>query len=100
MGHHHFCFFHVFFVLLKIGIGLAIAYFLINYLRKEFRKKKQLDHNSVIVISGGSRAIGAELAQLFAMKHHCKIVLFDTEDKERMDDLGKLIRNFESSFSE
>lgn len=91
MGHHHFCFFHVFLVLLKVGIGLAIAYFVINYLRKELRKKKQLDHNSVIVISGGSRAIGGELAQIFATNNNSKIILLDTEEKERMEDLGKLI---------
>jgi FlaA1/EpsC-like NDP-sugar epimerase len=87
----HFCFYHVIVTLLKIGISLAICYFVVIFLRRELRKKKQLDQNSVIVISGGSRAIGSELAQRFARLHQCKIVLIDTEDRERINDLGKLI---------
>ena len=65
--------------LIMILIGVFLTWVISYYIKKEERKKKDLNRQSKILITGACKGIGRELALLFARRHNCHIVVFDSE---------------------
>jgi 3-oxoacyl-[acyl-carrier protein] reductase len=79
--------------LIVIVVGVVFTWIISQYIKKEEHKKKTLNRQSKILITGACKGIGRELALLFARRHNCHIVVFDSE-KQQADGLLADITKF------
>lgn len=84
--HHHYrrhtperYYFGLIFVLC---IGVIISFAAAYYIKREQRKKKYLNKHSHVLISGGSKGVGSQLATLFAKTYKCNVIILDNEESQ------------------
>ena len=68
-----------------IFVGIIATFVIAYFIKREQRKKKDLNMNSKILISGACDGIGKELARLFARDYKCNIIVLDNNEKHSKD---------------
>lgn len=92
---HHYHDNYFFEIVTAIAIGLLITFITARIIQKEERKKKDLNKQSVIAISGACNGIGKELALLMARFHKCNILIYDTK-AEGESNVVSLVKGIET----
>ena len=68
-----------------IFAGIIATFVIAYFIKREQRKKKDLNRNSRILISGACNGIGKELAKLFARDYKSNIIVLDNDVNSSKD---------------